>query len=144
MSTAKENYQVIMDLMYIAANEVWFNPDNRELYGSNAVAGSNDTWERFWRLAELNGCNVEAEAGVWGFLREFGQMKENGNWYSYSDAYPDWLTTVGDVLEECGYPMYIEQLRLYDAQLADNPEYERWLSDMSDVMDELYDEYIVE
>ena len=135
------DYQDVLNLLYIANSEVWFNERNTQ-YDSNAVAGSEDTWKRFWELADKNNLTRECS----DFLRtnvldQWSVRKVGANWYSTSETYIGWESEILPLLEQNDYPVYMPYLREYRVQLDRDDEYKKFREDEAELLAKIKPKY---
>ena len=138
-------YRNLLDLMYIATCETWYAPENSDKYSADAYAGSEDTWNRFFELLDLNG----GEQALSPYLAEnlLGELtcraKGRNCHYGNRTAYADWDSTVIPFFEDMPeeYPLYQNYLYIPQRQLERDPGYIETIRQMNDKLDSLYTLY---
>lgn len=139
---AVADYRNILDLLYIANSKVWFDPKNQDKYAAASPQASQDCWECFWELVEKNGIYDSASS----IMREqvldrWREQKKGNNIWCSGKSYVAWFDEVIPLLEQAGYPLYPEYLRLYPNQLERDDRYRVFREEEAELLEELEGKY---
>lgn len=131
------SYKKVLDLLYIANSEVLFN-ENINKYDADTVLGSEDTWKRFWELAEKNNLLDECSDYLRDkVLTKWSERDFGKNWWTNRECYVGWDQAILPLLGECGYPLDQNYLVMYPQQLEKSETYKQFRIEEKQKLEEI-------